>query len=126
MGTQPRFEDYPFEIRPLAEDEGGGFLITFPDLPGCMSDGETPIEAIENGRDAFAAWMAVHVDEGRPIPAPGSGGDSGRFVARVPKTLHARLAAHARQEGMSMNTLVATFIAEGMGRREGGTGQGPV
>ena len=42
----PNFEDYSFEIRPLSEEDGGGFLITFPDLPGCMSDGETPEEAI--------------------------------------------------------------------------------
>ena len=40
----PDFDDYPFEIRPLSEEDGGGFLITFPDLPGCMADGETPEE----------------------------------------------------------------------------------
>lgn len=49
---KPKFTDYSFEIKPLAAAEGGGFLITFPDLPGCMSDGETPEEAIENGKDA--------------------------------------------------------------------------
>lgn len=37
-----RAEDYPIEVRPLAEEDGGGFLATFPDLPGCMADGETP------------------------------------------------------------------------------------
>lgn len=36
----------------------------------------------------------------------------------MPKTLHTRLKARAKQEGVSMNLLVATFIAEGMGRRE--------
>ena len=44
--TEPR---YPFLIRPLAKDEGGGFLIEFPDLPGCVSDGETIEDAIANG-----------------------------------------------------------------------------
>ncbi len=43
---------YPFVMRPLSPEEGGGWLITFPDLPGCMSDGETPEEALENGKDA--------------------------------------------------------------------------
>jgi len=38
MKTQ--FEDYPLEIRPLTTDEGGGFVVTFPDLPGCMADGK--------------------------------------------------------------------------------------
>jgi hypothetical protein len=42
--------DYPFEMRPLSEEEGGGWLISFPDLPGCASDGETPEEAIANVR----------------------------------------------------------------------------
>ena len=44
------FEDYAFEIRPLSADEGGGYLISFPDLPGCMSDGDSPEEAMTNGK----------------------------------------------------------------------------
>lgn len=45
--------DYPFQMRPLSDDEGGGWLISFPDLPGCLSDGETPEEAMVNGQDAL-------------------------------------------------------------------------
>lgn len=115
---KPRFEDYPFEIRPLSDDDGGGFLITFPDLPGCMSDGSTPDEAIENGKDAFNCWMVAQMEWGREIPAPFSTGTSGKFVQRVPKSLHAKLAALAKQEGVSLNSLVLTFIAEGLGRKE--------
>jgi len=50
---------YPFTIRPLSEEEGGGYLIEFPDVPGCISDGETPEEAIRNGRDALKACLAT-------------------------------------------------------------------
>lgn len=114
--NSPDFDDYPFEIRPLSDDDGGGFLITFPDLPGCMADGETPEHAIEEGRDAFRCWMLAHVEDGRPVPLPNSGGEPGKFVQRLPKSLHAKLAARARQEGVSLNTLVLTFIAEGLGR----------
>jgi antitoxin HicB len=46
---------YPFEIKKLTEEEGDGWLITFPDLPGCMSDGETVEEAIHSGADAEQA-----------------------------------------------------------------------
>ncbi len=113
----PNFTDYPFAVRPLNQEEGGGYLITFPDLPGCMSDGETYEEAIENGRDAFACWMAAHIEDGRPIPVPSGGEEPAKFVTRLPKSLHARLVARARQEGVSMNTLVATLIAEGLGAR---------
>lgn len=57
--TNCRFEDYRFALRPLSEQEGGGWLITWPDLPGCMSDGETPEQAIEHGREAFAEWFVI-------------------------------------------------------------------
>lgn len=110
--------EYPFELRPLAKDEGGGWLITFPDLPGCMSDGETPEEAIMNGRDALVAWLAAAREAGREVPRPGEL-PSGKFVARIPRSLHARLAARAKQEGVSMNALVSAFLAESLGRREG-------
>jgi len=119
------FEAYTHVISPLSPEEGGGFLISFPDLPGCMSDGETIEEAIQNGRDAFLGWVSAQVDMGREIPKPAYRAPeteqpmSGKFVQRVPKTLHAKLAALAKQEGVSLNTLVLTFIAEGMGTREG-------
>jgi len=60
-----------FEIRPLSEDEGGGYLIEFPDFPGCIADGETPEEAMREGRDALASYVRTLEDLGRPIPRPG-------------------------------------------------------
>ncbi|MDD5036075.1 MAG: type II toxin-antitoxin system HicB family antitoxin [Methylococcaceae bacterium] len=110
------FSEYPCEIRPLSE--GGGFLIVFPDLPGCMADGATIEEAVTNGRDAVKAWILTAREFGDTVPAPGSGGEPGKFVQRLPKSLHAKLAARARQEGMSLNFLMLAFIAEGLGRRE--------
>jgi len=112
-------DDYPFEIRPLSEEEGGGYLISYPDFSECLSDGETVEEAITNGHDALAATIAALEARDFPVPAPNSGGvASGKFVARVPKTIHAQLATRAKSEGVSLNTLVLTFIAEGLGRRE--------
>ena len=61
---------YRFTVRPLPEDEGGGYLIEFPDLPGCMSDGATIEEAITNGVDAMRGWIEAMCAEGHPIPAP--------------------------------------------------------
>lgn len=110
-------EEYPLELRPLSADEGGGWLATFPDLPGCMADGETPEEAIADARGAFACWMGAQIEDGREVPKPGGGGESGRFVVRTPRGLHARIAARAAQEGVSMNTLLVSIIAEGMGAR---------
>ena len=61
---------YRLTIRPLPQDEGGGYLIAFPDLPGCMSDGETIEEAIVQGVDAMRGWIEAMRAEGHPIPAP--------------------------------------------------------
>jgi antitoxin HicB len=111
-----KLTDYPFEVRPLAGDDGGGYLISFPDFAECISDGETIEDAIVNGRDALKATIAALKDKKLAVPAPNSGGvASGKFVARVPKTVHAQLATRARSEGVSLNTLVVTFIAQGLG-----------
>ena len=64
--------EYPFITSVLLEAEGGGYLIEYPDLPGCMSDGETIQEAIENGRDAVRSWIEAAKTHGGEIPAPGS------------------------------------------------------
>lgn len=49
--------DYSVLIEPLSPEDGGGFLASIPDLPGCMSDGETPEEALFNVQDAIAGWI---------------------------------------------------------------------
>jgi antitoxin HicB len=61
---------YRFTVRPLTPDEGGGYLIEFPDLPGCMSDGETVEQAIANGVEAMQGWIEAMRTEHRPIPEP--------------------------------------------------------
>jgi antitoxin HicB len=115
-----KLSDYPFEVRPLSKEEGGGFLISFTDFAECISDGETIEEAMENGRDALKATIAALKSKKLPVPAPNSGGvASGKFVARVPKTVHAQLATRARAEGVSLNALVLTFIAQGLGSTQG-------
>ena len=65
-----KFEDYPINLSPIPEDEGGGYLVTFPDLPGCIADGDTVEEAISEARDAFAAWMAAVQEDKGKIPVP--------------------------------------------------------
>src|SRR5260221_14332504 len=107
--------EYPFIIRHLSIEEGGGYLIEFPDLPGCISDGETIDEAIENGKDAVNCWIETAKEVGRPIPKPGDlESQSGKWVQRVPKSIHLRLVNRAKQEGVSLNTLVITLLVESL------------
>ena len=117
-----RFESYSHIISPLSREDGGGFLITFRDLPGCMSDGATEAETIANGKDALKAWVSARIDSGKTVPEPFYRPDtvpdvSGRFVTRLPKSVHAKLTERAKSEGVSLNTLMLSFVAEGLGRK---------
>jgi antitoxin HicB len=116
MSDMPVFERYPFNVDPLPEEEGGGFAITFPDLPGCISDGETVEQAIAHGREAFQAWMESMMEDRKPIPGPNGAAEPAKFVLRLPRTLHRRLTSRASAEGVSLNSLVQTYVAEGLGR----------
>jgi predicted RNase H-like HicB family nuclease len=61
---------YRISLRPLSLDEGGGWLAEVPELPGCMSDGETPQQAVESVMDAITCWIEAAEEDGRPVPAP--------------------------------------------------------
>lgn len=109
--------DYPFKIRHLSKEDGGGYVIEFPDLPGCMSDGETVEEAVTNGHDAVRCWLKAAKDSGRSIPQPGAfEQQSGKWVQRVPKSIHLQLVEKAEEEGVSLNTLVIAILAEALGK----------
>ncbi len=113
--TRGKIPDYPFEIRTLTPEEGGGYLISYPDFDGCFGDGETVEEAMADGKKALAAVIDALEAEGLPVPKPGSAAAfSGKFVQRLPKTLHARLHAQAEKEGVSINTLAISYIAAGL------------
>jgi antitoxin HicB len=61
-------DDLPrFQVRPLSREEGGGYLVEFPDYPGCIADGETPEEAIREARAALASYRATLRELGRSI-----------------------------------------------------------
>jgi antitoxin HicB len=116
-----KLEDFPFTVRPLAAADGGGYLCEFPDVPGCMGDAETIEDAIRDGRAALWSCIEALRDLDRPIPAPSTPEAqrfSGRWLMRVPKGLHQRLAEQAKAEGVSLNTLAATLLAEGLGYRQ--------
>jgi len=63
-------DDYYFEVHPLLEKDGGGFLISYPDFSECISDGESIKEAIENGRKALIETIEALESKGFEIPEP--------------------------------------------------------
>lgn len=98
------------ELRPLTKEEGSGWLASFPDLPGCMSDGETPEEALHNAAEAESAWLAANITWGMVKTEKPA-----RFVARLPRSIHRDLQTLANKEGVSVNTMMVTLIAHGLG-----------
>lgn len=95
-----------FEVRPLNIDEDGGYLVTFPDLPGCMSDGESIAGAIGNAAEAEAAWIKAAEKWNKPRPQ--------KLVARLPVSLHHDLTVKANQEGVSLNTLIVSMLSRSL------------
>jgi antitoxin HicB len=64
------FLNYRVVIEPLTREDGGGFLASAPELPGCISDGDTPNEALANLKDAMEQWITEAKALGRVIPEP--------------------------------------------------------
>ena len=94
--------NYRMEI--VGDKEEGGFVVSYPELPGCITCGETMESAIANAQDAKKAWVQAALEEGIEIHEPDSLEEySGQFKLRLPRSLHRSLAEHSKREGISMN-----------------------
>ena len=109
------FEEYlalPYKMELVPDTDEGGFVVSFPDLPGCLSSGETMEQAITNAEDAKKAWLKAALEDGILINEPDSLNEySGQFKLRMPKSLHRRLAEHSKREGISMNQYCLYLLA---------------
>ena len=114
-------DKYQFTVRPLSAEEGGGYLVEYPDIPGCMSDGETIAEAITNGREALRDCLEVFRESGRKAVKPSI--EAAQWRQRLPRTLYAKLTRQAQREGVSINSFVTAIISETVGSRQGAASQ---
>ena len=102
---------YRMEI--VEDKDEGGFIVTYPDLPGCISCGETIESAVANAIDAKEVWLEAAIEEGIEINEPDSLDDySGQFKLRIPKSLHKSLAEHSQREGISMNQYCVYLLSK--------------
>lgn len=102
--------NYRMEI--LEDMEEGGFVVSYPELPGCITCGETVESAVANALDAKKAWLETAIESGIQIHEPDSLEDySGQFKLRIPRSLHRSLAEHAKREGISMNQYCVYLLA---------------
>jgi antitoxin HicB len=106
--------DYAIVVEQLDEADGAGWLASVPALPGCYGDGETRAAALEDVLSAIEEWKDAARQLGRDVPGPAA---TGQWRQRVPRTLHDKLRRLAAAEGVSLNQLVTTLLAEAVGRR---------
>jgi antitoxin HicB len=97
----------------ISGDAEEGFLIEVPDLPGCMTAGETIAEAVSMLPEAMLGWLESVLERGLPVPEPTPIPEySGKMLVRMPKTLHRRLIERAEIEGVSANQLAVALLAK--------------
>lgn len=104
MKTLSDYMELPYKMEVVEDLEEGGFVVTYPDLPGCITCGETIESAVANAIDAKKAWLEAALEDGIEIYEPDSLQNySGQFKLRLPRSLHRLLAEHSQREGISMN-----------------------
>lgn len=111
---------YPVQV--FWSDEDEGYIAIVPDLPGCSAFGDTAEEAIQESRPAIEAWLEAAREAGNRIPEPSklplNRNYSGKFLVRVPQTLHRQLVVVAEEEGVSLNQFVTFLLTDGLAHRE--------
>ena len=105
--------------RELIKNEDGTWFARVMELKGCMTEGNTKEEALKNLDDAMKGWIEVAIEDRESIPEPlESRSFSGKFVIRVPRTMHRDLAKRAEIEGVSLNQFVVTALAKEVGHKD--------
>lgn len=114
MSTRPSLDyylnlEYPFTVAP----DDGSFFIKFPDLNGCMTQVEDASEIGAMAEEIRMLWLETAYEQGLTIPEPAAQSDySGKFVVRLPKSLHRDLAHAAEREGVSLNAWATCLLAQ--------------
>lgn len=102
---------YKMEI--TEDDSEGGFVVKFPDLPGCITCADTLEMAIKNAYDAKKVWLEAAIEDGIDINDPLNLEDySGQFKIRMPKSLHRTLSLNSKKEGVSMNQYCVYLLSK--------------
>jgi len=96
-------------------DPDGGYVVEFPDLPGCLTQVDHLAELVENANEARELWITSAFERGLPVPEPSYPEVlSGKFNVRLPRSLHRTLVDRAEAEGVSLNQLVLYLLSSGV------------
>ena len=108
----------PYEIKIIPSPEGG-YVATIPDLPGCITQGETRLEVLEMIEDAKRCWLTAELEDDEDIPEPPNPDKfDGQLRLRVPRSLHKKLSQCAARDGVNLNQMAIYLMANGLGEQE--------
>lgn len=113
MKTMNDYISMNYRMEIVEDKDEGGFVVSFPELPGCITCGETIEAALVNAMDAKKAWIEAALEEEIEIQEPDSLEEySGQFKLRIPRSLHRSLAEHSKKEGISMNQYCVYLLSK--------------
>jgi RNA polymerase sigma factor (sigma-70 family) len=126
--TVAGYLELPYHVAVKSERDGdrSWWSATVDELPGCASQGSTPDEAVDQLRPAMESWLAAALAENREIPVPEGAAleprttpsHKGRFLVRMPSSLHEQLARAAEREQISLNRFVTDALAGSLAGKE--------
>jgi predicted RNase H-like HicB family nuclease len=102
----------------LRRDEDGDVIASITELEGCLAHGRDAAEALAELASMKRLWIESCLADGKPVPLPAEEDDSlpsGKWLQRVPRTLHRKLTDLAQREGVSLNQYVVSVLAEAVG-----------
>ncbi len=113
MDAMKKAQKYSFRVQYSEED--GGYIALSPEFPGLSAFGETLEEAIRESETALELFIEAYSEQKKPLPEPNVLKEySGQIRARLPRSLHERLAQRAEEEGVSLNTLMIQLLRDGL------------
>lgn len=113
MKTLEEYMKLPYKLEIIPDTEESGYVVSYPELPGCITCGETIASAVANAEEAKKEWLLAAIEENIEIAEPESADSySGQFKLRLPKTLHKTLAEDSKKEGVSMNQYCVYLLAK--------------
>ena len=113
MKTLSEYMRLPYRLEIVPDTEEGGFVASYPELPGCLTCGPSVSAAAANAEEAKREWIAAALEDGLSINEPESADSySGQFKLRIPKSLHKMLAEDSKKEGVSMNQYCVYLLSK--------------
>jgi antitoxin HicB len=119
QATIQKYMDLPYTVI-LRKDDEGDVIAAVKELDGCVAHGEDELDALNNLHALKELWIQSCLKRGDRIPEPDAEPDlpSGKWLQRVPRTLHKKLVEAAAFEGVSLNQLVTSYLSAAIGERQ--------